>query len=406
MAWRDYTVPGDPSKPQESKALTQALKTWSGEWWKYGGGGTAWDSMAYDPALDLLYVGTGNAAPWANDVRNPGGGDNLYTSSILAVRPETGEIVWHYQETSKNGFFYVLDRATGVLVSAKPFVDVNWASGIDIKTGRPILTGDAAYEKGMKLVKPSPLGGHGWQPMSFSPSTGLVYIPANDIGYPYALGDRPFKPDAAYSGPNNGGTLSTAGDLVFQGTADQRFLAYRATDGAKLWQFPAETGIVAAPMTYAVDGEQYVAVMAGWGGIWGLLGSGSAAANKIDRRVGGRILVFKLGGNAHLPPPPEPEALPPAVQPTGDAATIARGETLFHERCSNCHGGGAIGGGVIPDLRHSQLPRDDQALTEIVLKGALVGKGMPNFASVLTGPDVTAIQQYVLEQGWIEQHPK
>jgi mono/diheme cytochrome c family protein len=211
---------------------------------------------------------------------------------------------------------------------------------------------------------------------------------------------------ASYSGPNNGGTLSTAGDLVFQGTADQRFLAYRATDGAKLWQFPAQTGIVAPPMTYAVDGQQYVAVMAGWGGIWGLLGSGSAAANKIDHRVGGRILVFKLGGDAHLPPPPQPESLPPATEPTGDAEIIARGDTLFHERCSNCHGGGAIGGGVIPDLRHSELPRDDQALTEIVLKGALVGKGMPNFASVLTGPDVMAIQQYVLEQGWLEQHPK
>ncbi len=474
MAWRAYTVPGDPSKPQETKALKAALKTWDGEWWKYGGGGTVWNAMSYDPELDLLYVGTGNAAPWANDIRNPGHKDNLFTSSILAVRPETGEIVWHYQETpddtwdydadetmvladvtidgkkrkallqaSKNGFFYVLDRATGALVSAKAYVDVSWASGVDPKTGRPILTGSAAYENGAKLVSPSPLGGHSWHPMAFSPATGLAYIPANDIGYPYAAGDRPFKPDdvsfgtgvasakgalppqaahghlaawdpvaqreawrADYSGPNDGGVLATAGDLVFQGAADQRFIAYRATDGHKLWQFPVQTGIVAAPMSYAIDGEQYVAVMAGWGGVWALVGSGSAAANKIDHRIGGRILVFKLKGDAHLPAVPEPEPLPPAVQPTGDAAMIAHGEDLFHVRCSNCHGGGAIGGGEVPDLRHSLLPRDDQALKQIVFGGALVGRGMPNFSSVLTEPDLTAIQQYILQQGWLEQHPQ
>jgi quinohemoprotein ethanol dehydrogenase len=473
MAWRFYTVPGDPAKPQESKALSQALKSWTGEWWKYGGGGTVWDSMSYDPDLDLLYVGTGNAAPWATDIRNPGGGDNLYTSSILAIRPETGALVWHYQETpndtwdhdadehmiltelkidgktqkvllqaSKNGFFYVIDRATGKLLSAKPYVEINWASGVDMKTGRPILTGDAAYEKGIKLVKPSPLGGHSWHPMSFSPLTGLVYIPANDIAYPFALGDRPFAPDdvsfatgaatpkgalppaiakghlaawdpiaqreawrADYSGPNNGGTLATAGNLVFQGTADKRFIVYRATDGQKLWQMPVQTGIVAAPMSYSVDGEQYVAVMAGWGGIWGLLGSGSAAANNIDRRIGGRILVFKLKGEAHLPAPPAPADLPPAIHPTGDMATIARGETLFHERCSNCHGGGVVGGGVLPDLRHSLIPRDDQTLKQIVLGGALVNRGMPNFSTVLKEPDVTALQQYILQQSWLEQHP-
>ncbi len=472
MAWRFYTVPGDPARPQESPALEAALQSWTGEWWKFGGGGTVWDSMSYDPDLDLLYVGTGNAAPWANDVRNPGHADNLYTSSILAVRPETGELVWHYQETpddiwdhdaaeqmilteleidgaprkvllqaSKNGFFYVLDRATGALLSARNYIDINWASGVDMKTGRPILTGDAAYETGMKLVKPSPLGGHSWQPMSFNPMTGLVYIPANDIAYPFALGDRPFEPDdvsfatadatpkgpiptaiakghlaawdpvterevwrAEYSGPSNGGTLSTAGNLVFQGTADQRFIAYRATDGQKLWQMPAQTGIVAAPMTYSVDGEQYVAVMAGWGGMWGLVGSSSAAANKIDRRIGGRILVFKLDGTAKLPALPAPEAIPPAIRPTGDKATLDRGEALFHERCSNCHGGGVVGGGVTPDLRHSVMPRDDQALKQIVLSGALVARGMPKFAGVLTGADVEAIQQYILQQGWAEQH--
>jgi PQQ-dependent dehydrogenase (methanol/ethanol family) len=232
LAWRFYTVPGDPSKPFESPAMDRAAKTWKGEWWKMGGGGTVWDSLAYDPELDLLYVGTGNGSPWNRDIRSPGGGDNLYLSSILALRPDTGELVWFYQTTPgdswdftatqhmilaeleiggrqrkvlmqapKNGFFYVLDRKTGELISAEAYVPMTWAKGIDKTTGRPIEDPAARYEKSLALVKPGPLGGHNWQPMSFSPQTGLVYIPAQDPFFVYAQDRRfQFKPGAWNTG--------------------------------------------------------------------------------------------------------------------------------------------------------------------------------------------------------------
>src|SRR5579883_2038358 len=225
LVWRFYTVPGDPSKPFESPAMEKAAKTWTGEWWKYGGGGTVWDSLAYDPELDLLYAGTGNGSPWNWKVRSPGGGDNLYLSSIVALKPDTGELVWHYQTTPgdswdytavqqmilttlsiegkarkvimqapKNGFFYVLDRATGELLSAKPYVTINWAKEVDMKTGRPVENPEAREldPKKMFIQQPGPLGGHNWQPMSYHPGTKLVYIPAQENGYLY-MADANFK---------------------------------------------------------------------------------------------------------------------------------------------------------------------------------------------------------------------
>ncbi|HEX4913665.1 MAG TPA: PQQ-dependent dehydrogenase, methanol/ethanol family, partial [Vicinamibacterales bacterium] len=334
LAWRFYTVPGDPSKPQENKALEKALPTWSGEtWWKVGGGGTVWDSIVYDPELNLVYVGTGNGSPWNRDIRSPGGGDNLYLCSILAINPDNGELVWHYQTTPadtwdytsvqpmmladltigerqrkvimqapKNGFFYVLDRATGELLAADPYVEVNWATHVDLKTGRPVEVPGAAYKDKGTFIRPGPLGGHNWQAMSFSPKTGLVYIPAQDNGRyyeqpkdfvftpnEYNLGlapigrnvdryDIPYKGrllawdpvarkprwTAKYGNYWNGGTLATAGNLVFQGTAAGDFIAYNAATGEKLWSSWATTGIVAPPITYAIDGKQYVSVMAGW----------------------------------------------------------------------------------------------------------------------------------------------
>ncbi len=217
LAWRFYTVPGDPSKPQENKALERALPTWKGnDWWKYGGGGTVWDSIVYDPELNLLYVGTGNGSMWNRDVRSPGGGDNLYLASILAINPDNGELVWHYQTTPgdtwdytavqpmmladlqiggrqrkvimqapKNGFFYVIDRATGELLSADKYVEVNWASHVDMKTGRPVEIPGADYKDKGAYIRPGPLGGHNWQAMAFSPKTGLVYLPAQDNGRYY-----------------------------------------------------------------------------------------------------------------------------------------------------------------------------------------------------------------------------
>jgi len=475
LIWRTYTVPGDPSQPFESPALERAAKTWSGEWWKAGGGGTAWDSMAYDPELDLLYVGTGNGSPWARRHRSPGGGDNLYLSSILALRPATGELVWHYQTTPgdnwdytatqhlilaeleidgrtrkvvmqapKNGFFYVVDRETGELLSAKPYVKVSWATGVDPETGRPIEAPEADYGLTAAFIWPSPLGGHNWQPMSFNPETGLVYVPVNDLPGAHAIDpkwrhrDRSWNtgtaleanldiPDgwssmvegrliawdpvaqrevwrAPYVTAWNGGTLTTAGNLVFEGTADGRLVAYRASDGELLWEAPAGTGVMAAPVTYLVDGEQYVTVMAGWGGAFPLA-YGEAGAKAGVTSIG-RMLTFKLGGTARLPPA-IPYVSTPAAPPfavTASAEELREGGVAYHEWCSVCHGLKVVGGGVVPDLRRSS-PDTHPQWSDIVLGGTRGEQGMMSFADVLDERQVRLIQQYVVQRIW-ETQPK
>jgi quinohemoprotein ethanol dehydrogenase len=467
LVWRFYTVPGDPALPFESPALERAAATWNGEWWKAGGGGTVWDSLAYDPELDLLYVGTGNGSPWSRHVRSPGGGDNLYVCSILALRPDTGELVWHYQTTPgdtwdftstqhmiladlviggaprkvlmqapKNGFFYVLDRATGELLSAQKFAEVTWASGVDLASGRPIETATARYA-GTELieVKPSPHGAHNWQPMSYSPRTGLVYIPVHEIPYffkrdpafhyqpgawnlgiDWNVGER-FPRElvsghllawdpvaqkevwrAQYTGPWNGGTLATAGNLVFQGTAHGTFAAYRADDGKPLFEAPAGTGIVAAPITYRVDGEQYVTVMAGWGGAFALAaGDAAAAAGVRDNR--GRILTFRLGGTEKLPVQEVVERQIAAIPAELDPALVKQGLAGFTRWCSVCHGAGAESGGVLPDLRKA-VPEVLEArnFASIVRDGAFQARGMPSFAAFLSAEEVAAIRQYVLSR--------
>ena len=378
--WRFYTVPGDPSKPFENPVLERAAKTWTGEWWKLGGGGTVWDSMAYDPDLDLLYIGVGNGSPWNRALRSPGGGDNLFLSSIVALRPDTGEYVWHYQTTPgeswdftatqhmiladlaidgrerkvimqapKNGFFYVLDRATGELLSAKPFATINWASGVDMKTGRPIETPEARYgETGRPFVsQPGPGGAHSWQPMSYSPRTRLVYLPVMDMPFPYIpdakftqrslawntgvdfnAGSLPqdeaikaqvkdslkghlaaWDPAAQrevwrvqYEHPWNGGVLATAGDLVFQGDAMGNFAAFHARTGARLWSIATGAGILAPPVAYEAGGEQYVAIEVGWGGAFGLA-AGELARDAHIATNAPRVFAFKLGGAAAMPVP-------------------------------------------------------------------------------------------------------
>lgn len=466
LAWRVYTVPGDPSKPQESPALERALPTWHGDqWWKVGGGGTCWDSMAYDPELHLLYVGTGNGSPWNRYARSPGGGANLYLSSILALRPDTGELVWYYQETPgdswdytatqqiilaelpidgaprkvllhapKNGFFYVLDRGTGKLLSAEKYVEVNWAKRVDLKTGKPIETKTGHYRDKPALVRPSMYGGHNWQPMSFNPQTGLVYIPAQEVPALFApdkqwkympgrwntatdftqlteaprnfasghlLAWDPVKQHeawrVAYTTAWNGGTLTTAGNLVFQGTATGRFVAYRADNGEKLWEAPAGTGVIAAPVTYSVDGEQYVSVMAGWGGAFALAAGDAAAAAGV-RNVG-RLLTFRLGGQATLPAPPTPPAgaAPASAHLPKLEGEAKRGQGLYAGNCAVCHGVGAVSGGVLPDLR--ELSEEvNHNFDAIVLGGARANQGMPSFAKRLTKTDLAAIQAYLARQ--------
>jgi len=475
MAWRFYTVPGDPSKPFEGEHLEKAAATWrGGKWWEVGGGGTTWDSMAYDPELNLLYVGVGNGAPWNRYIRSPGGGDNLYLSSIVAVNPDSGALVWHYQTTPgdtwdytatqhmiladieiegtlrkvimqapKNGFFYVLDRTNGEFISAEAYVPVTWATHVDPESGRPVENPDAQYANDVRKIRPGPLGGHNWHPMTYNPKTGLVYIPALDLNFKFAQ-DSAFKykpgewntgvdmaeagipskdPDTVVADLRdvkghlsawdpvtqkeiwrvqhatswNGGLLSTAGNLVFQGRSDGHFAAYRADTGDLVWEFPTNVGIIAAPVSYSIDGEQYVSVVAGWGGAFAL--ASGVPRHKDNVMTDGRILTFKIGGKAMLPAPnvafleiPEP----PAMETNPEQ--VAKGETLYHTYCSVCHGPGVTGsGGGTPDLRYSSAAVHE-SWDAIVRGGAYVGKGMASFAGVLSEDDSTAVHAYVIEQ--------
>lgn len=476
LVWRFYTVPGDPAQPQESEALEIALATWSGdEWVKTGGGGTVWNAMAFDAELNLLYFGTGNGTPWSRMLRSPGGGDNLFLSSIIAVDADTGEYAWHYQTTPgeswnfsavesivladleiegkprkvliqapKNGFFYVLDRVTGELLSAEGYVEQNWASHIDITTGRPVEYPYARYEQQGRLVVPGPSGGHSWHPMSYSPVTGLAYIPALSVpGYynhheAYAYkgsfqntGIEEGVADYRALNPQGerqklrfgvrllawdpqtqterwrvehadlgGGTLATAGNLVFQGLANGNFAAYAADSGEQLWAFEAGTTLMAGPVSYAVDGEQFIAVLAGRGGGAGLVGgpTGKRWQKIINEN---RVLAFKLNGTATLPPPRERELIvniPADLKIEAEnAALVAAGQKHYEQYCYMCHGIGALSGGVIPDLRFAseQSFRDWPA---IVIGGSRADKGMRSFAGVLSAEDALSIRAYVLKQ--------
>jgi len=472
MAWRFYTVPGNPAEPFESDAMEHAAATWNGEWWNYGGGGTVWDSMAYDPELNLLYIGVGNGSPWNQQIRSPGGGDNLFLSSIVALNPDTGKYVWHYQTTPaeswdytatqhmiladleiegstrkvilqapKNGFFYMLDRENGELISADPYVKTTWASHIDPETGRPVEIEGARYKDGPALVLPAPYGGHNWHPMAYSPRTGLIYIPAQDIPFGYGTDEKftftpglwnvginplyasfPEQPPEVqaqlmemisgqiiawdpverrevwrvqHALPWNGGMLATAGNLVFQGNSVGDFAAYRADTGEKLWSTSAQTGIVASPVTYEVDGEQYISVLAGWGGSLALSGGGIAAAT--GSHGVSRILTYKLGSTVALPEfVPATLTLDPPPR-TGDESMIALGKQRFADRCMMCHGDGAVGGGVVPDLRYMNAEKH-QMWMGIVLGGLYRDKGMVSFADVLSAEEANAIQAFVIER--------
>ena len=476
--WRFYTVPGDEGE-DAPEYLKTAAETWSGDALKgedgIGGGGTVWDSMAYDPELNQLYIGVGNGSPWNHGIRSPEGGDNLYLSSIVALNPDNGEYIWHYQTTPaeswdytaaqhmilaeleiegrarkvimqapKNGFFYVLDRETGEFISANNFVPVTWATHIDPETGRPVEV-EAARFFGKEPVfqLPGPFGAHNWMPMSYSPETGLVYIPAQEA--PWMYGDLtdyeytqgvwntgtnfqygalptdvatitalkamtkgrliawdPVSQEAAWSvehkGPWNGGVLSTKSNLVFQGTADAHFAAYDARNGNELWKFFTQTGIVAAPITYSIDGEQYVAVAAGWAGSF-VLGAGGVLPSG-SRPDGGRIMVFKLGGDNQLPAIVESSlqsTAPPELLDVGKEV-LALGNFTYANRCGVCHGDQAMSYGTIPSLRVSAVTRSADAWRAVLLDGALSGYGMPNFNGILDEDTVEAVRAYVIEQ--------
>jgi alcohol dehydrogenase (cytochrome c)/quinohemoprotein ethanol dehydrogenase len=454
--WRFHTVPGDPARGFENAAMARAARTWSGEWWKLGGGGTVWDSITYDPATNLVLFGTGNAEPW-NPAAAGRSGENLYTSSVVAVNADTGRYAWHFQETPedrwdydsvaqimladltiggkrrhvalhapKNGYFYALDARTGAFISAGSLVPQTWTTGIDQRTGRPTINPAARYELTGKVVltSPSPGGAHNWPPMSYSPRTGLVYLPVNVDAFPYrvekdwtpsAMGYQtatdfsvldpppgPAKNGRTVSGKSllvawdpvkqreawrselplglNGGTLATAGNLVFQGGMHGQFVAYSADEGAKLWSFATQTGVAAAPMTYSLGGRQYVAVLAGWGG-------------RTSQRS--RLLVFALGATGKLPPAPPadvPQLDPPAF--TGTVAQVTRGSAVYGRYCLTCH----TGGYDTPVLRTSAMIHDGEAMKAIVLGGALSHKGMVSFSKALNADDVEAIRQYLIKR--------
>jgi len=485
--WKFYTVPEGGDANDQPAYLQKAAETWNmdvlGATDAIGGGGTVWDSMAYDPELDLLYVGVGNGSPWNRAYRSPGKdgtgeGDNLYLSSIVAIRPSTGEYVWHYQTTPgetwdytatqhimladmtiegqvrkvlmqapKNGFFYVIDRETGKFISAQPYVSVNWATGIDPATGRPIENPETRVDRTGKpaLVMPGALGGHNWHPMAFHPGEGLVYIPAFEAGMLYApetnwkpdrargfnvgfnLGAGDLPPDGGFRkevagtlrgmlvawdpvkqeprwtvehpGPWNGGLLATGGGLVFQGTTGSEFNAYDAGSGAKLWSFAAQTGVVAPPITYTVGGEQYVAVLAGWGGAYALSVDGDIITRKAPVKNISRLLVFKLGGTAKLPPEPALAALPLDPPPsTATPEVIALGQAKYGRYCAVCHAPGAVGSTVLPDLRRSGTLGDARAWSAVVEGGILKDNGMAGFAGSLSKQEAEAIRAYVIHR--------
>ncbi|MBN9585900.1 MAG: PQQ-dependent dehydrogenase, methanol/ethanol family [Afipia sp.] len=464
LAWRWYTVPGDPSKPYEDESMEKAAKTWdpAGKYWVSGGGGTPWDTITYDPDLNLLYIGTGNGSPWNRKHRSPAGGDNLYLASIVALNPDTGKYVWHYQETPgdnwdytstqpmiladinidgaprkvilhapKNGFFFVIDRTNGKFISAKNFVEVTWATGYD-KDGRPMEVAEARGDAPFDAV-PGPYGAHNWHPMSFNPQTGLVYLPAQHVpinltsekefkfnevapgkaqsGTGWNLGfsvnavppkSKPFgrliawdpvKQQVAwahdFASPWNGGTLTTAGNLVFQGTADGRFVAYNAKTGEQLWEAPVGTGVVAGPATYTVDGVQYVSIAVGWGGVYG------EAARATDVEMPGTVFTFAIGGNAK---PPVFAKMAPLKLVEGVAykpEDVGPGTLLYVSHCAFCHAvPGVDKGGNIKNLGYSS-PETIGNLKNIVFKGPFMDKGMPDFTGKLSDDEVTKIAAFI-----------
>lgn len=465
QAWRFYSVPGNPELGFENKAMEMAAKTWTGEWWKAGGGGTMWDAMAFDPNLNLMYVGTGNGSPWNQHFRSPNGGDNLFLSSIVALNPDNGEYVWHYQTTPgenwdytatqhliladlkiegenrkvimqapKNGFFYVIDRTNGKFISGEAFSQMNWATGIDYKTGRPNQTPESRYADQPYEAVPGPFGAHNWQSMAYNINTGLVYIPAqqkpitlmSDDKYEYnkvtesmamatgtgwntgtvfpggnkyptfgkLLAWNPITQKPAWEvqhiAPWNGGVLTTAGNLVFQGTADGRFVAYNAENGTKLWETPTGTGVVAAPVTYEINGQQYVSIAAGWGGAIGSTNRYSAS------QITGKVYTFKIGGKSKMPEfPKRKQVLVEGVTHNVSPEGIQQGFKLYMNNCFVCHGmAAAESGGSIPNLGYSHKDVI-QNLNVYVLEGASQKQGMPNFKGKLKEDEVEKIKAFI-----------
>ncbi len=481
LVWRFYTVPNPAKQPDGAASDDAFVKvghvTWGdeGAWTTDGGGGTVWDSIVYDEVNNQIIFGVGNGSPWNRKFRDPSGGDNLFLSSIVAVDAETGTYKWHFQTTPgdnwdytatqtiiladlplgeggakrrvamqapKNGFFYVVDAATGKYISGDAFVPVNWATGLDAN-GRPIEVAAARYAKEPFQQTPGPLGGHNWQPMAYNPDLGLAYIPAQEIpqayaedprfasrptgwntGIDFSAGVPPIAPpevakmlraslkgrliawDPVARKPRwtvehenawNGGVLSTAGGLVFQGRLTGDFSAFDAATGDKLWTYQLKSGGASGPGTYMIDGEQYVTITTGWGSAFALA-AGFAFDEKVTSSVG-KVVTFKVGGTKEIA---DSGLTPIEAAPKGDAfgslAMISEGTVHYARNCAVCHGPLAVSSGVLPDLRWSMITGNKDAWKGAVLDGNLSANGMVSFSEYLTADEAEAIRAYVLTQ--------
>ena len=487
LDWRFFTVPNAENKPDGAASdkilMSKAYQTWSkgGAWRKQGGGGTVWDSLIYDPVSDLIYLGVGNGSPWNYKYRSEGKGDNWFLGSIVAIKPETGEYVWHFQETPmdqwdytsvqqimtidmpingqmrhvivhapKNGFFYILDAKTGEFLSGKPYVYENWAKGLDPQTGRPNYNPDALWTLTGKpwYGIPGDLGGHNFASMAYSPQTKLVYIPAQQVPFVYdpqkggfkahhdswnlgldmnkvgLLDDNkpedkaakeqffrdlkgwivawdPAKQQAAFridhKGPWNGGILATGGGLLFQGLANGDFHAYDATNGNDLFSFPAQSAIIAPPVTYTANGKQYVAMEVGWGGIYPFFLGGAARTSGWTVNHS-RIIAFALDGNDKLPPQNDKGFLPVKPPAKWDEARTKDGYFQFQTYCAACHGDNSMSGGVLPDLRWSGAIHNKERFYNLVGRGALTAYGMDRFDTSMTPDQIEDIRNFIVKR--------
>ena len=467
--WKFYIVPGNPADGFENEAMEMAAKTWTGEWWKHGGGGNAWHGFTYDAELDVLYIGTGNGSPWNRRIRSPEGGDNLFLCSIVALDPNTGKYLWHYQTTPgeawdynssmdivladlkidgeeikailhapKNGFFYVINRETGKLISAEPFTETTWASHIDLTTGKPVEMPGARYDNGPVDIAPSAWGGHSWHAMSYSPQTGLAYIPtlhhiekysdegvvyegwqaeqfAGGIGvglsntakqlrdYPASLQAwNPITQKQVWSIPQkdfwNAGTLTTAGNLVFQGRSDGKLLAYNATNGNIVWTYDLGLGISAPPITYKLDGRQYISLLVGFGGGYARGGETVYKLGWSYRTHMRRLITFSLDGQVDMPKQDPPHFPKPIVDPNFiiDKKLANEGRNKYWT-CFGCHGDNMYSGGMGPDLRASPIPLNKAAFASVVRDGAKVQFGMPAFPDI-TDEELEGLQHFIRQR--------
>ena len=465
QVWRFFVAPGAPEENKGDPAMEAAAKSWHGEWWKTGTGGGPWNAITFDARMNRIYIGTANASPYDSDVRSPGGGDNLYTASIVALDADTGKYIWHYQvnpneswdydctqqitlatldiggkrrnvlmQAPKNGFFYVIDRDSGQLISAEKIGKVNWADRIDLATGRPVERPNMHHETGDLTIYPGSSGGHNWQAMAFDPTSGTVFVPTLQLGTHFTRG-KPLPGGVEVGGVSmdwaesrdpldgkglliawdpvrqkqrwrvvqssiwNGGTLATAGGLVFQGTGDGYLSAYDVAKGKRLWRSYAGLGIIAAPMTFTIGKRQYVSVLAGYGSAAAAMSQVANMGWKYGRQPR-RLLTFALDARRKLPPTPPPSFVVNALDNPAfklDHEVVEKGAELY-ARCMGCHGRAAVStGGPAPDLRESAIAFDREAFGTLLRDGSLIQRGMPGFGT-LKQDQVDALYAFIRAQ--------